>query len=49
MAAAQLLVKLSQPIKRERGYMYYIAGNQKGDGMIVGIFKKPMRWNKEAK
>lgn len=35
---------VTPPVKRERGYLYYMAGNSKSDGLISHISKVPMKW-----
>lgn len=44
---AETLVKMAQPIKREKGYMYYLSGEVKGDGIITKICRSPMKHMKK--
>lgn len=39
---AEVLVELDTPIKREKGYFYYLSGEVKGDGIITKISRSLM-------
>ena len=39
---SEVLLKLGNPIKREKGWMYYITSEKKGDGLITKICRSPM-------